>query len=417
MKLSLIVALLAVAACSSSENDAAPTTTPDASSPPLDAAAPDAASDGAADSGVEGGLDLDLCSDEGWCQTILGTSNDQLSGVWGDGTGVVWAIGNGPSGASQEIAGKIFRWDGSAWSLSAVFRNTTLTGIWGSSPTDIYIAATLSLQMYDANGEFETPGQILRGTGPTSATLSWTPTTVTRSAAGNVKMGNVWGSGADAWVAGTETSMSNPRGFVAHIADAGPNAVTAVTEYFAPAATGTAPARTLTALWGEAPADVWAAGSDVVAGVSTAVVMRRTVSTGGAISWARDATVGTAMSNVLVGISLGTGKAAVGGQRGDPLAPCTTIELTATPSWTKLATTNCEEPDALFGSATALWAAGGGPLREWDGTTWRLARTSPSLHPIAIASAVRAMWGTSADDFWAVGDFSLALHKQKGTSP
>lgn len=418
MKIVKMLALVMIAACATSTEDActAPAPSippqPDAGAPPVDAGR-DAAEAGA----DAGALDLDLCSEEGWCQTVIGTSSDSLTGVWGDGAGVVWAVGSGPSGASQDPTGKVYRWDGKAWALHATFKDTELTGIWGSGPTDLYISATRNLKVYDNNGELVSAGQILRGNGAASSSIAWTTNPVTRTGAGAAKLGKLWGkSASEVWVSGTETTGSNPRGFVSRLTQGAGGTVVSANEYLAPVGAGATPSRTLTELWGAAPDDVWAAGRDLTNGVSTAVLLHRNVTAAGVVSWVRDASLGDAMSNVLAGIALGPGKSAVTGQRAEGAGPCTTVQLSGPPTWTKLAVPDCGESYAIYGSPTALWASSAGLVRAWNGSTWRVSRTAPAKHPLELRTVVRATWGTGPDDFWAVGDASIAMHKQKGKS-
>ena len=93
-----------------------------------------------------------------------------LRGVWGDGSGTVWAV-------SEQ--GSVLRWDGSEWIAQAT-RLGLLTTVWGSSPTDVWVGGQ--------DGFFH-------GTGASPATLSFVQTTDL-----NGEIVSMWGQSAtDIW--------------------------------------------------------------------------------------------------------------------------------------------------------------------------------------------------------------------------
>lgn len=156
------------AACADSE-EAPFTPTNDAG----DASSPKDERDGSApEASVEAGTKR--CSDHGFCRTEL-PPGQTLEGVWGDGTGVVWAV---------TAEGNVLRWDGNAWKVHASDLGA-LVAIWGSGPTDIWIAGDTGLH---------------HGTGATSASLTFAPVTLPGQTA---RFTSVWGQApGDIWAAG-----------------------------------------------------------------------------------------------------------------------------------------------------------------------------------------------------------------------
>ncbi len=199
----LLVGLLAAAACADDESstDTRPESQEkaDGGSTTVDGAVPDAgdSDSGEHDASDDGDAAIPTCSKEGWCRLALPTDpvKTTLVGVWGDGTGIVWAI-------SKE--GNILRWDGTSWSVARTGTDR-LYAIWGSGPTDLWVTGEAG---------------ILHGTGASSASLTWSleplaslpgdPTTIFGSVGGT--------SPTNIWVAGyRDHIVSGERLFVSRV--------------------------------------------------------------------------------------------------------------------------------------------------------------------------------------------------------
>ncbi|WP_437937608.1 hypothetical protein [Sorangium sp. So ce341] len=77
-------------------------------------------------------------ADPTFCGPALCRGN--LEAVWGDGTGTVYAVG-----ASHDLKPVISRWDGAAFTHRELDASGTLRAIWGSSPTDVWVAGAFGL--------------------------------------------------------------------------------------------------------------------------------------------------------------------------------------------------------------------------------------------------------------------------------
>jgi len=167
------------ASCARTEGDAfvpQPDDTGDAALPngEADAATPDAPTE----------VTTKLCSDHGFCRTDL-PPDQTLRAVWGDGTGVAWAV---------TAEGNVLRWDGKAWTVHASNLGP-LVGIWGSSPTDIWLGGDKG---------------VLHGTGATSESLSFAEQTLPGEP---VRIASVWGFGeGDVWAAGVSDDRDTGMG-------------------------------------------------------------------------------------------------------------------------------------------------------------------------------------------------------------
>ena len=156
-----------------------------------------------------------------WAAVDGGSPNTSYFGVWGtvgDGGGSrVWAVGAGPGGS-----GVIHHWNGSGWISQATACNTTLYGVWGSGPDDLWAVGA--------------SGKICHNDGSPSWTLVDSGTTSSNHLRG------VWGSASnDVWAVG-ETAIAHWDGLGwATLADGGPP-------------------QGLYGVWGSGPSDVWAVG-------------------------------------------------------------------------------------------------------------------------------------------------------------
>ena len=62
-----------------------------------------------------------------------------------------------------------------------------------------------------------------------------------------------------------------------------------------------------------------------------------------------------------------------------------------------------------------LWAVGRtGLVAHWDGA--KFSQAAIRVNELAVTQSIWAIWGTSSDDFWVVGD-EIALHRTHGGKP
>ena len=167
----LLAATVASTTAACADSDEAPFTPPkDTNDGSVADGDPDAST---RDASTEAGTKL--CSDHGFCRTELPAGEHTLEGVWGDGSGVVWAV---------TAEGNVLRWDGQTWKVH-VSDLGPLVAVWGSGPTDLWIGGHEG---------------ILHGTGASSATLTFSPVTMPGEP---VRVASLWGlSASDVWVAG-----------------------------------------------------------------------------------------------------------------------------------------------------------------------------------------------------------------------
>ena len=359
--------------------------------------------EGATDASVAAARDAapPPCSIEGFCRADV-ERDDNLVGVWGDGSGVVWAAST-PSAYGG--ASKIYRWDGTAWAVNAKLLEQTPTAIWGRGPTDIYVCTN------DQSGL----ATVLHGTGPSSNAVTWTATPLLRPA--GAVIGSVWGSGDDVWLAGT----ADNRGFIAHVSPRADGTLDSAIEYLAAGFPG-APVNSLSVVFGSSASDVWAGGAKVVVGPNgiehpVGLVLHRSVS-GAAATWEADTgattpmPIGGGFTGTVSGTGIAPGKVALSVENFP--GGCGGVVFNTTPAWTNVSVAPpvCQHPRGLWGTENDLWVVGeGGLVREWDGATWRLARTA--VDPAPIFSTLNAIWGSGPDDFWIVGNAGVVLHKTK----
>ena len=287
------------------------------------------------------------CGPGGFCQYNPLPSSYAINGLWGSGPKDVWAVGTTPS--------TIMHYDGSVWTAAANPNLNPLTRIWGSGPTDVWALGGSSLLHYGGSAWSAVSGSGL-ATFNSGATTGPTNIWVAGDSGQVVHFdGNSWTpafSAPEVWSSMWAGSPSdiwglNAAGSLYHYNGQ------AVTKDPSPLFTG----KTLTSLWGTAPNDVWVA--------SLTEVFR----------W--DGTAWTAQvtdSGVMLGGISGSGGA--GG------------------------------PDAWF-------AATSGRVFHHKGTAdclashtcWSLAPT-----PSMFTGVLRAIWGSSASDLWAAGDFGGISH-------
>lgn len=409
-------------ACSNSDDtpvdEGTPSTTGEDSGSPStvvpEAALPDAneaaADDASSDAGSDADADFDAaprkCSDDNFCYSTVPTG-EKLRGVWGDGQGVVWAISS---------TGDVLRWDGDVWNVQATGLGT-LTAISGTSPTDVWVV--------------NSAGAVQHGTGATPATLTFAPVSFPGDATLTIKY--VGGSSpTDVWAVGGKQTGYPPvsTSRVLHF-DGTLDATTG-----APIWTADVDAAALPNMYTRVSATP--GGGVLLIGVSsfnsTTGTYRYATATGavvrrppGSSTWITEnipvpvvdappypATF-LAVSPNKDGSILLIGNSAFDGKRfrwiGSSADNGQTYTWTTSSqySWDPAAT------GAWGVSANDAWETGPyGHLQHWNGTTWLQASVMVTSAP--LSKTFYAVWGTSSDDFWAVGD-ELAVHKTTGNKP
>lgn len=378
----LVLAFAAVgitaAACAGTDETPeppAPMDNHDASIPP----AGDAGGDDAPDAEVPD-ASPPTCSIHGFCHTEL-PGDAKLEGVWGDGTGIVWAV---------SLEGNVLRWDGSAWKVHASGLGP-LRAIWGSGPTDIWLG-----------GE----NVLLHGTGASSDALTFAVSPV---GGDPVRVTSIWGTSAtDVWAAGRmDSDGEDPRGEVLRLStsDAGASwAIDPVSEQ------GIA----FDHVWGTAASGTWISGSRQIPDdwVRETVVFRKTsgdfaqvdlpIQPGGDPIFGRMGTVSTALSPeagkvVVFGRTVSSSPARWTG---------TSSDGEQTFSWTFADDGTFDEPipNGAYGtSASDMWTAGEyGRVRHWDGTSWSPAAITVTTLP--VIDPFHGVWGHGSSELWMVGD-------------
>ncbi|OJY16919.1 MAG: hypothetical protein BGO98_12110 [Myxococcales bacterium 68-20] len=332
-----------------------------------------------------------LCSTDGFCHTVLPTGLN-LIGVWGDGTGVVWALSSD---------GDILRWGGSAW---MIHHQTGAQGhsIWGSGPTDVWVASG---------------GSILHGRGASSASLVFS-TVADLPGDPNVPITSIWGTGPDdIWAVGMLEDWEQWPPFLGRALHFG-GAGTGWTSDDELASMGLG----FRAVWGSPTSGVWIDGLGIDDMGTFIRLVRRPK---GASEWEVTSVPGildyaiglhgaalTSDSSVLLSGVTGVPEESINTTwRG------TSIDNGATFTWT------CANQPRWMREAFAYWGTGAndawgvgenGLVSHWNGTTWTQAVLRVTDAP--VGKTFRAIWGTSNDDLWVVGD-GIALHKTTAGKP
>jgi hypothetical protein len=82
-------------------------------------------------------------------------------------------------------------------------------------------------------------------------------------------------------------------------------------------------------------------------------------------------------------------------------------------TWTPILTTGDELTAGFAFSPTSVVVGGDGTLRKYDGNSWTSIATG--LSPAFNTDRITSIWGTSADDFFAVGYNGIFFHYTGGT--
>lgn len=323
------------------------------------------------------------CSDDGWCQTVV-PDGLSLRGVWGDGTGVLWAVSD---------AGSVLRFDQNAWSVHATLEGS-LTAIWGSGPTDIWVSGQ--------NG-------IFHGTGASSSAITFEPSDTPGDS--SLVLTSIWGTGPkDVWaVGGRMIDWLTFENRVVHYSenDEG-TAVWSLDD------ASTLP-YAFTKVWGTANSGVWLGGNGAPE-IAEAAAFRRPI---GATTF-ENVGLPNAPDNPFSG-NLGTFETA--GTNGEEI-------------WI-VGRTAGSSREFIYGNSTdgnqtydwkfiprddddlkmdAIWGPGGtdvlvagdyGRFRRWNGVEFKQIAFMTGQFP--IVKPLHGLWGTSASEVWVVGD-GVAAH-------
>ncbi len=405
---------LALSACSDSVEIAVDDSTLDSggggsvipatdASPEIDAGeSPDASDDAAVDPDA-GDAGTRICSDDNFCHSEV-PKGQSLVGVWGDGTGIVWAVSRSAS---------ILRWDGTAWNVHTQLTSATGTNysIWGSGPTDVWVV---------------TPAGLFHGEGSSSASLVFAP--VELGGDPTIPITSVGGTGPnDVWaVGGLFTDRVYPwvtKGRVLHYDGDPSNGGSGWTLDSDLSSRGIA----FRFFMAGGASGSWMTGQkfdSALQGLLGAVVLRRLP---GATEWtavdlppdprggygpqARELAAIGMSSDSSIWIRGATGNFAWGFWRG------TSIDGGNTFSWSFNPTNTWERAIVGFwGTApNDTWGVGAsGLVTHWNGTKWQQAAIR--VTDIPVGKAFTAIWGKSNDDFWVVGD-EVALHRTPAGKP
>lgn len=404
MKLSLVRALGALAlatavaafgvACAETDEPAGSAIVPDGSTLPSQDSGPAVDAADAADVVVEA-APPPPCSSQGFCPKELPGDHQTLRGVWGDGAGVAWAVGD---------EGDILRVDtsvsSSAWKVHASNLGK-LRSIWGASATDVWVGGEQGL---------------FHGTGGTSAALVFTK--IAAPGGAPMQITSIWGLGAsDVWVVGS-TTATTPDFRVLHYTgatgDAGPS--------FAVDAVSAQPID-FVSVWGSSASGVWLAGTRPIPDEfqNQMIVLRKPAASTtfaevtlpqdpnqdpiygrlGAFDGATAAADGTMW---IMGRSIGSRDSRLRG---------TTTNGGATFTWTLLP----EEVGAILRTFDVFSTQAGevfdigqyGRVRRFDGTEWKQAAITNTKLP--IYTSLYAGW-SAGKELWIVGN-GVSIYQKK----
>jgi len=329
----------------------------------------------------------------------------QLRGVWGSGSRDVWALG----GAT------VLHWDGVAWSSTQLSSSNQVETVWASGRDDLWALGPATSLHWDGNGWFDV--SLFPGTSPVAGALwgtaandvwnvghddgsllrfdgqQWKKT----DSLAPMRANAMWGSSAgDVWVVGD-------AGSIAHLSRGA---------WDVPQ--GASGAGDLVAVWGSRADDVWALGDQVALhwdGASWTATPPLVPSdstlrffglwgSGADDVWAVGGGV-YALDDHTDPSDLNPGPALIVHWDGKAWQPSAGFDPMTTYGFVL---------HGVWGSgADDVWAVGGGSgkgalILRWNGTTW----ASVASHANS-AGALKAVWGSGADDVWAVGGATFTI--------
>lgn len=331
------------------------------------------------------------CSDDDFCHSAV-PSGTHFRGLWGDGTGVLWAIS-----AEQDV----LRWDGSQWKVH-YHSEDSLLGIWGSGPTELWLVTSTGL---------------LHGTGATSDAIAF--------ADGGFMPGDatalpksVWGTGpVDVWcVGGVEGVAGDMRGRVLRWVDDPDlglrwqldDELSAMKIAFR-------------GVWGSSGSGVWLHG--VQRNANLTVRPRLLHRSPGETSWTSidlpSPEIGKLPHDIVsVGMSSDRSIWLIG--NAEPATKViwrgTSDDGGSTYSWRAELQDSLRPANAVWGvGLDDTWVIGGtGRVTHWDGASYQQAAIRVSSQ--VVSRDLWAIWGKGNDDFWVVGD-EIAMHRTHAGKP
>jgi len=353
-----------------------------------------------------------------------------LEGLWGTGPRDVWVAGS-VSDWSGRGATVLLHWDGSGWTDTAGGRTGSAHAIWGTGPSDVWTGGDhLPLLHWDGNAWAEAPGEPIVpmtfwGSGPNDvwaggfggSPLHWDGQAWSKSAGEGVYSGirSLWGSGpADIWGLADTSTVIHWDGLswtVAWQVDTW---------------------QAFGAIWGSAANDVWiAADAGRMAhwdGTAWTLPDRtpglnRVAGTGPTDVWAVGASVahwdGTAWTDRVKGLEswVSAGQLSIDDFAGvgpEDAWAVARVQTDVTTTSMVLHWDGRQWAKTSEQAGVALWAAGpsdlwmiedldnGSRIIRGDGATWA------PLHDFAPDVFLRSLWGSGANDVWAVGTRTVA---------
>jgi hypothetical protein len=291
------------------------------------------------------GPTLDGCSKTGW-QADSSTELKQLTGIWGTGPNDVFAVGP---------MGDVVHWDGRSW-FNMLAPKHQWNAVWGTSATNVYAVGVGTIAHWDGAQWSD----LL--TGP-QVPIGFT---------------DVWGSGPDdVFVAGNTGALPSP---MYHWNGQGWLQLS------------TPPDFNVGALWGSGPNDVFGVGASFT-------------TTPGVFHWD-----GSRWAKMSTPVPPG-GQAIWGSGPSDVYVPAGVGRLLHWDGavWSEKDTGSSIRITGLWGSGPRDVLAhgfdGSGPaMLRWDGVAWSQVSMSDRVNPYAHppSSSTHYLWGTSADDVYAV---------------
>ncbi|AKU98233.1 hypothetical protein AKJ09_04897 [Labilithrix luteola] len=313
----------------------------------------------------------------------------------------IWGDRQGVAWAVTD-EGAILRWDGAAWSVHQTFSEALLT-VWGSGPTDIWVGSGTSLY---------------HGEGTTSAGLTFAQVDLPGD---TTQIKSIWGTGPnDIWAIGPVNDFTW-QGRVLHYTGPGTGKGGGWT---------LDPVSTQRVFWnkvvGTPNSGVWLAGVRSALSGNEFVVLRKEV---GADAFTQVTVPGdpkvpnpagnfwrfwgaSASSDDTIWFFGKTGSGTLGFIRG------TSADSGATFTWTFFNDGRAPAPQmqAIWGTtANDAWFVGDyGRVRHWDGTSFT--QSAITITKVPVIDPFYAVWANGADDVWVAGK-GVAFHKDPSKKP